>query len=615
MKNPDRPRIRDLVSILLFFALIGFSVGAIAGSRAVVQNAYLSLGMLEITFWTIAKSINHHLLIFLVIAACNAVAFSIFTGLGLSARGTLDIAIIPFSVLSILYIYGRPFWVVYQADPGRLLGKVDAVIFLGIMALMILLVLLWYLRLRRVRKGFWSGSFLLFFTRRAALVAVCVLIIGANILDRIDWSRPGRGAYNLVLVSLDTLRADHLGCYGYDRDLSPHIDSFASESIQFMKAVSQSSWTLPAHASLFTGYYPSAIGAVNRHRSIPLSFPMLGEILRDAGYSTAAFTGGGYLNPIYGFAQGFEAYEHYSAFDSDPVWRFIDGAGDRPFFLFLHTYKVHNYYVPPELMDRLGDEFKEEFGDLESIMSFVDRHLFVDLNDETRPRMEHLRDRYDLSILHIDRQFGSLMDGLEERGLLGETLIVFFSDHGEEFGEHGRTYHGGTLYNEQIHVPLLLRLPGGRAEGKKIPEIVELMDVFPTILEYLDMRAPREIDGESLVPLIEGTGGGTGGMAFSEISSLVTEKYSVCDTAGKLIYAPERENLPLPGTGSLQPYELTWGPDWTESPTTKEGGLLVESFQRWYTDMIRLREAGSTTDEVVLDRDLQEELRALGYIR
>jgi hypothetical protein len=615
MKNPDKPRIRDLVSILLFFAFIGVGVGTIAGSKAVVQNGYLSHGMLEITFWTVAKSINHHLLIFLAIAVCNIAAFSVLRVMGFSSRGAIDTAIIPFSILSILYIYGRPLWVVFRANPERLLGKADTMIFLGIMVLMIFFVSLWYFWLRKNRKGVGPGLFLLLLTRRVALAVVGILIVGANIFDFVDWSRSGKNTPNLVLVSLDTLRADHLGCYGHDREISPHIDAFASESIQFMKAISQSSWTLPAHASLFTGYYPSAIGAVNKHRIVPPSFLMLGEILRDAGYSTTAFTGGGYLNPIYGFGQGFDAYEHYSAFDSESVWRFIDGTGDRPFFLFLHTYKIHNYYVPPELLDRLDDKYKEEFRNLESIMTFVDRHLVEDLDEKTRPMMEHLRDRYELSILHIDQQFGSLMNGLEERGLLDETLVVVISDHGEEFGEHGRTYHGGTLYNEQIHVPLLIRLPRGKEGGRKIPEIVELMDVFPTILDYLDMSAPVEIDGESLTPLIEGVEGFEGKMAFSEISSLVTEKYAVCDSAGKLIYAPDVTNLPLPGIGSLEMFELTWGPNWTENPTSKEGDPLVEPFQRWYTKMIGLRETGYQSEEIILDPILQEELKALGYIR
>ena len=489
-------------------------------------------------------------------------------------------------------------------------------IFLVVFVLLTLFFIFWLFWLHKPVQEVWKGSFNRFFTHLLTLVIICLLPVIVNLLDFVDWSGKGGNDRNLILVSIDTLRADHLGCYGYYKGVSPNIDAFASEGIRFSKAISQSSWTLPSHASLFTGVYPSAHGAVNKQRSIPLSFLMVGEILRNAGYSSAAFTGGGYLNPIYGFGQGFMEYRHCEALDSDDVWRFIDGVGGKPFFLFLHTYKVHNYYVPPDLAGMIHGEGKEDFQDLESIMSFVDRYRLEDLDEEARSVLEYLHDRYEVSILAIDRQFGSLVKGLRGRGLLKNTIIVFLSDHGEALGEHGRTYHGGTLYNEQPHVPLLMKIPDMPVGGRVCEGGVVRMDVFLTFRECLELLVLGCINAGSLVRRTGGRGESFDGLAFSEISSHVTEKYAVCSESLKLIYSPKTENLPLPGNGELETFEVSWGPGWRENPLALgEDNKLIDQFREWYERMYREREAGSPGGEVAIDPVLREELKALGYVR
>jgi arylsulfatase A-like enzyme len=616
MTDNAKSILRNSATILFFFAMAGVCIGFIAGLRTVIQNDYFTHGMTEILFWTLANGFNHHLSIFLFLAAGNLFLFFILSIFRVSPTYCVNFGLIPLSVISVLTNYGLPYWHTLRTEPGRLMGKVDVLIFLGLFVLLTLFLILWLVWLRKSVLNLLKGPFNRFFARPTILVTICLIPIIINLFDIADWSdRKGTGR-NLILISIDTLRADHLGSYGYYIEMSPNIDNFASEGVRFSRAISQSSWTLPAHASLFTGFYPSSHGAVNKQRSIPPSFLMLGEILRNAGYRSAAFTGGGYLNPKYGFEQGFMDYRHFNRLDSDDVWSFVDGVGERPFFLFLHTYNVHNYYVPPDLMGFISGEFKEDYQELENIMSFVENHLLEDLDEESRRVMEHLHDRYNISILAIDQQFGSFWRGLEEKGLLDNTIVVFFSDHGEEFGEHGRTFHGGTLFNDQVHVPLLMKLPDGIAKRKVVKEVVELMDVFPTVLEYLGLPVPEGIDGQSLVPLIEGEDVSIDGLGFSELSYHITEKYAVCGESMKLVYSPVTENLPLPGNGELEAFKVSWMPGWTETPLAlDEENVLAGQFQEWYERMLSESEASSREREIIIDPALRDELKALGYVR
>ena len=614
MEKGLKRHIRHLTVLLLFFALAGIIVGLAAGLMEAGRNGYFGRGMFEILFWIVAKSLNHNLKIFVTIAAGSGLILTLTALARVPTVSTISRLIMPFSILAIFYFYGRAFLPVYASNPGRLAGKLDVEIFVIASLILLLFFALWTLWLRKRVYAKWSAILSRTLLRPVVMLVICLIPAAMNLADLWAWNRPDKSALNLVIISIDTLRADHLGCYGYEKRISPNIDKFCSESVRFGRAISQSSWTLPAHGSLFTGLYPSVHGGYSNRRSVSPSHLMLAEILRNAGYATAGFTGGGYLDPVFGFGQGFMAYRFLSALDAETVWDFVDGQRDRPFFLFLHTYKVHNYYVPPEMMDMLGGEYVDEFPDLASIMSFVDGHLFEDLDDESEKIMEHLRDRYDISILNIDGEFASLLKGLDERGLTEKTLIVFLSDHGEEFGEHGRTYHGGTLYNDQIHVPLIMRGPGIQP-GEEIDDVVELLDVYPTVLEYLGLPIPVDISGKSLVPRIEGRGGGLDGLAFSGISSHITEKYSVCSDSMKLIFEPSVEDLPLPGNGMLEAYDLSWGPGWKETPAEVERSGLAVPFQEWYTGMKRQRERGAESGEIAIDPALEDELRALGYVQ
>jgi hypothetical protein len=318
-----------------------------------------------------------------------------------------------------------------------------------------------------------------------------------------------------------------MSLYGYDRPTTPRLERFATrQSVVFENAISQSSWTLPAHVSLLSGLNP------NRHESnlaqpAAPSLRLMAEILREAKYSTMAVTGGAFLNPQYGLSQGFDRY----FFDATPPHLDTEGGElqrgvkqaikwmreyrERPFFMFLHTYEVHDPYRPRQ-------PYFSRFTDLPPITvdipprtasadnGFVVTRSFADLLQQ--PELEHLSlleakelvsAAYDSGVAFADEQIGLVLDELIELNLRNRTIVVITSDHGELLGEKGRMGH---LYldHENIRVPLLIAVPPGLHRVPRVPEQVRSIDVLPTILDLVGREAEPDIDGSSLVPLMKG---------------------------------------------------------------------------------------------------------------
>jgi arylsulfatase A-like enzyme len=330
---------------------------------------------------------------------------------------------------------------------------------------------------------------------------------------------------NLLLISVDTLRADHLGCYGYARDTSPTVDALAAEGVVFENAFSSSPKTTPSHMSIMTGLYPRAHNVYMWKRngsgpyagkSLSEKVPTLAEILRQHGYATAAFTGGANVAGKIGFGRGFEIYDEES--DTEGACAWIRQNGGKRFFLFYHTYYTHDPSLPPSPYDtrydpdyaggivpgptllrdlgiKEGEPWREVWDELSE--------RFWKTVDVRNPRdIRHLNALYDGAIAYVDRDFiAALIAALRTAGVLDQTLIVFTSDHGEEFLEHGRLRHD-SLYREVTHVPLILRLPGVLPAGKRIGGLARSIDILPTVLDLLNLPLPAPVQGISLIPAI-----------------------------------------------------------------------------------------------------------------
>jgi len=357
--------------------------------------------------------------------------------------------------------------------------------------------------------------------RRACVLALVAGVVGIASIGWIGCSRGGEAPAkirNVVLVSLDTLGARHVGAYGAERETTPNLDGLAADGTTFESVYTQQVVTLTSHATMLTGLYPQVHG-VSRVRPARPGATTLAEILKANGFETAAFTGtGGYMKPDFGLGRGFDLYKlgsvkTHRASDNDPrmVWleeqaRRIHRDPEHRFFLFAHYYDVHSdsgtevpYGAPPAFRREF---FPEGF----SWRRSGDIRLLVQLEragSVTEEDLTVINGLYDAGVLFTDRErLGRLLAKLRQLGLFDDSLIVVTSDHGEEIFEHAMCSHQQP-YEETARVPLVMHGPG-IPQGLRIPDLTELVDLMPTLLSLLGLPIPEHVQGRDLTPLLRG---------------------------------------------------------------------------------------------------------------
>jgi arylsulfatase A-like enzyme len=309
---------------------------------------------------------------------------------------------------------------------------------------------------------------------------------------------------NVLLVVLDTVRDDALSCYGNPRPTTPNLDRLASQGTRFENAYSTCFWTLPSHASLLTGLYPSEAGATSETNQLPQRLTTLAEHLSNAGYRTSAIVRNPWISEERGFAQGFESFVEDWRDDTSHEAKEEDGAVDlattwmgeqvdigEPFFLFVNLNIAHLPYTPPEsdrarfASRRWSGERVEKLMAIEGGWGHLAGRLSLDADD-----FGLLRDLYEAEVSIADRHVGRMLDWLEDRGQIERTLVIVVSDHGENLGDHGRIDHVYSLYDSTVRVPLIVRHPARFQAGSVRSELVSLIDVAPTILEATGLSDP-----------------------------------------------------------------------------------------------------------------------------
>lgn len=296
---------------------------------------------------------------------------------------------------------------------------------------------------------------------------------------------------NIIVVLIDTLRADRLGCYGWDRAKTPNFDRLAKLGVRYTNTMSASSWTLPSHASLFTSTYPSQHG-LHGDAVLPAELTTVAEQLRDHGYRTAALTEGGYLHGRYGLHRGFEAFERIQGgvHESFPMARRWLTQAEGPYFLFLHTYQTHAPYDPPAEMTE--GVVRPYDGPLElPVTPNRPGWLPQPKHGPTADDRRFLRDLYDAEVRTTDAEFGRLFDQLVESGAMENTLLIATSDHGEEFYGHGSWGHGNGLYESLLRVPLIVYWPGHFEGGLVHGHPVHGVDLAPTLARAAGVPLPE----------------------------------------------------------------------------------------------------------------------------
>lgn len=453
-----------------------------------------------------------------------------------------------------------------------------------------------------------------------ALVAV-TLLGGGGCAEEDTAAEVPKIRRNLLLVTLDTTRADRLSCYGYPRTTTPNMDALASDGIRFDLAIAQAALTPVSHASIVTGLLPAQHGVRVAYAasgcSLPRDVPSLGTVLRSRGFKTGAFMSSFTVSEFYGFDNGFDTFDNGLGHSSDNVfteqsdgsWNFdmkpnqrrSDRTTDQaiawlgetkePFFLWVHYWDPHDPHLRPP--DDVVASFAAPPG-----ASQTDR----------------LRALYDAEVFYVDQQFGRLLQTLKEQDRYRDTIIVVVADHGQGLGDHQHWAHR-ILYQEQIRVPLIMRFPGGPA-GRVVPELVRTVDIYPTVLESLGVAPPGNVDGDSLHGLASGASEAPR-LAYAETLMLydLSAKgqllkrpdddllHCLMDRSWKLIYRPrhpERSEL----------YHLREDPRETKNLY----GQRPEQVKRLLAAMNNMdpfvnQPFGETHDQEVMDR-----LRSLGYV-
>lgn len=353
---------------------------------------------------------------------------------------------------------------------------------------------------------------------RVVIAVVALVVLGAAHGCTREDQPADNGRPNVLLIAVDTLRVDKLGCYGSELGATPNIDALAAEGVRFEKAYAHAPWTLPAFASLMTSLNPPQHGAggwLGQFHALAPAHRTLAECFRDHDYTTAEIVNVEFLSEQFGMTQGFEHvdYEAHpdnvqvrSATDTtDAALEWLQRRRSRPFFLFVHYFDPHLVYAPPlEFRKRFAHRLDRDnsnwvFGTRQQIIAI--RRGQMSIGRATIERAEKL---YDGEVAYTDQQVGRLLDGLTELQLNELTIVVFTADHGEEFMDHGGFEHGHTLYDELVRVPLIIRFPA-RLQPDEISTTVRHIDVGPTLCELAGVQPEPAFAGRNLLDVLSGT--------------------------------------------------------------------------------------------------------------
>jgi arylsulfatase A-like enzyme/tetratricopeptide (TPR) repeat protein len=399
---------------------------------------------------------------------------------------------------------------------------------------------------------------------------------------------------NVLLVTMDTTRADHLGCYGYSAAETPTLDALARRGVLFERCITPTAFTLPSHASIMTGRYPESHGLrLNGGLALASTQTTLAERLADKGYRTGAFVAAFVLDGRWGLKQGFQHYDDNfelkrgeqldlartqrcgdKVVDAALAW--LDQTDARPFFAWVHLYDPHTPYDPPE-------PFRSRFG-----------------SDPTG--------RYDGEIAFTDAQVARLLGWLDTHGLRDKTIVAVVADHGEGLGSHGEPEHGYFIYDYAVHVPFILSMPLDAYQGVRVPAVVRTIDIAPTLLALVGLGQPADVDGQSLVPLLKHPSQTGPKYAYSESMAPSLQygwsaMYSVRTDTFKFIDAPKPEL-----------YDLRSDPDELSNRIGEMPQVANELRAALAEIRGGLAKKTPETEEANIDEDTMRKLASLGYV-
>ena len=463
--------------------------------------------------------------------------------------------------------------------------------------------------------------------RCLAAVALALVTLGA-----LACRHPASRQPNVLVLVVDALRPDHLGCYGYSRPVSPTIDGLARRGALFADVTSSASYTRAAVASIFTSVFPAGHGVLSQGKQVEVlsdEYRTRAEVLRERGYRTAACMPNPSLHRSFHFDQGFDVYDDAFGFRDVRMGQpgymkiqetasrinrrfegWLDREPDKPFFAYLHYRDVHAPYAPPgryaTLFTRPGGP--RELDPLDSTGPVLNSTGVI------RPAADDYKALYDGEIRYTDDHIGSLVERLRRGGQLADTILIVTADHGEAFGEHGSWTHGGSVYEEEVRVPLILVMPDGEHAGRRVETPVQTVDLYPTVLELLGIDLPPQVQGVSLLRPLRGEADAARAV-FSEARVMPLPTHprggqfvAVRAGAWKLIYNRTSRQAEL--------YHLAADPGETRDLFDLEPARareLLRLLRRFDAETVKRKRW--VPGQEGLPAEVIEGLRALGYVR
>lgn len=617
------PHWRGLVFILLF---IGVVFGLLRGALVCLENGYIWGGNIVNAFVVFEKTINKSLLFPLIVGVAAGVYTQIIVRIPAHATSQRNesslytsslLVLILLAVVYLLDWRARALENAIRAGPLLTSGVSFAVVSIIVFPLLVPLILsvasLMTFASRvlshaaaRASRGSTAGSACL-------LIGVLVLnlIVPATVIG------PDNGRPNVIIVTVDSLRADHMGVYGYQKNTTPFLDDFMANATVYTNAVTPEPLTGPAHASLLTGLHPLRHKAARNGWVFESRVPTIAELLVENGYYTQAFVSVFHLDTHLGFGQGFIGFsgvdrlqsEQSSTQVTDKTIEWLSTAKE-PFLVWVHYWDPHHPYTPEERFDVFADPGYEG---LIAWHDTVEGRVDPTLSEEDHARIISL---YDGEIRYTDAQLRRLFSAMEGRGMLDDALVVVTADHGEFMdeilGSHEYGFdHGYYLYEGNLHVPLAIRYPGGRGGGTRDHRLASILDIMPTVLDVVGVPVPQNLDGVSLVRQDE--------HLFTERTLIALSHFGVGKEAQELPphtfhdYAVRTPTLKyiLDDEGPvIELYNLTSDPNetvnlWPYHPILADE--LAHSLERF-------RESQGDVDEQTVSPDQREMLESLGYV-
>jgi len=436
---------------------------------------------------------------------------------------------------------------------------------------------------------------------------------------------------NVLLITIDTLRSDHIGAYGYNKNITPHIDKLAQEGITFGNVIAQAPYTAPSHASILTSEYPFVHNTRNMFfqdssgkKIEGVNYPLapghvtLAEILKEEGYHTSAFVSGWTLTKKFsGLNQGFDMYE--DTFDgverradstNELVFKWLQENYMKKFFLWVHYFDPHFPYSPPESVQECFTFKKMNFDiDLKKIRKNPFLRDIIKTQEDVAQQMY----LYDMEIKFVDEQVGALLAVLEEYKIIDTTLIILTADHGESLIEHDEYFdHGTYLYDVCLKIPLIVKFPHNELIGEVRNLMVQSIDIMPTLLDSLNIPLRNELQGKSLMPVMVNEKIGTLPFAYSESDAVLSERFgerlrAYREGNWKLIYAPDG----VMAESSL--YNTADDPYETKN-VIDENKELAERLKEKLLLLIKKCPEKRFDETHLPDEETKEKLKSLGYL-